>query len=77
MEVRSIVTGHHRVERAILVVPASESRVTCAGKSKPSPIFDSAGSQINREAAVSLGIVNPANDRWFVQFNRDKYFGSE
>ena len=49
--------------------------ITGAGALRP--IFDSGGSQFNREAAVAVGIVDPADDRWSVQFNRDIFSDSE
>jgi hypothetical protein len=42
-----------------------------------SPLFDSGGSQFNREAAVAIGIGDLADDSWFVEFNRDMYSASQ
>jgi hypothetical protein len=41
------------------------------------PLFDSGGSQFNREAAVAIEVGDPANDSWFVEFNRDMYSASQ
>ena len=61
-EVRSV---HRRRQEAIDRV----RRFTTAQTEVLGPIFDSGGSQFNRKAAVAVGIVDPANDRRFVQFN--------
>jgi hypothetical protein len=34
-------------------------------------LFYSHGSQFNSEAAVTVGIVDPGDDRWFVEFNHE------
>jgi len=42
-----------------------------------SSLFDSGGSQFNREAAVAIEIGDLANDSWFLEFNGDMYSASQ
>ncbi len=41
------------------------------------PFFDSGSSEFNRKRTVAIWIVDPADDSWFVEFNRDMLFDSE
>ena len=79
---RSPGVGQQQSRWLVAVAPSDEkqairSKPTLWNSERLSPLFYPRGSQFNRDAAVAVGVVDSADDRWLIELNCDMPSGSE